>query len=631
VAKLTLTDITTSFGLQNVQALNNAAIEAFAETCLTRDGLAPNFMQANIDMNGFTVTNLKKPVNNTDAARYLDVLAVIAAGLPDQTGHAGHFLGTNGTVVSWLVPAASLISVVPVGALIATDVQGALAELDSDLTAHITATPGAHVASAISNTPAGNIAATDVQGAVNELDTEKAPRGVLTINDVGGTRVLTAAEFNNAAFDAVATLTSDLVIQVPDGIPQIIIVDNGTSGSFSVTVKHAATAGVVVSQGFRFILYTNGSIIEPVAATGGGGIWMGTTAPTDTTAYPFWLDTSGTTLRLYTWDGVSAWFDIVSAAAVQAIPENSVSNDLMTILGANFTTASTTAVQTGLAVTLAARDAANGVELTLAAQVSNTTGNYVFLQVRRDGAFLGDKSTRVVNFPAGSQGKSMSINFTDYPGDTASHVYEVWMYVAAGTGTLTATGGGGSVLSAREKVIVASPVLPGPQPVNLAGLGSDYQLAVGQIGYIDFSATASVPLNVAVSDGEEYEICFDQTAGTPGINASYLHANNTSSWGAANDAKWAGVIDTGAAALGSSAAFTSLYFGNGMLHNVKLMVRIRTVNKALFGKVHYDNATNKILWDIYSHLSDTTTAWVSLGTLAFGYASTGRVTVRRII
>lgn len=64
----------------------------------------------------------------------------------------------------------------------ATDVEGALAELQADaeadaadLAAHIGDTADAHAASAITNTPAGNLSATTLQAAVNELDSEKAP------------------------------------------------------------------------------------------------------------------------------------------------------------------------------------------------------------------------------------------------------------------------------------------------------------------------------------------------------------------------------------------------------------------------------------------------------------------------
>ncbi len=76
---------------------------------------------------------------------------------------------------------ASAISNVPSGNLAATDVQGALNELQteldgkalsSDLSDHISDTVDAHDASAISNIPSGNLAATDVQTALNELQSD---------------------------------------------------------------------------------------------------------------------------------------------------------------------------------------------------------------------------------------------------------------------------------------------------------------------------------------------------------------------------------------------------------------------------------------------------------------------------
>jgi len=47
----------------------------------------------------------------------------------------------------------------------------------AELDAHVNDTTAAHAASAIANTPAGTIAATDVQGALNELDTDKQAAG----------------------------------------------------------------------------------------------------------------------------------------------------------------------------------------------------------------------------------------------------------------------------------------------------------------------------------------------------------------------------------------------------------------------------------------------------------------------
>lgn len=83
MAKLTLNDVTNfadnSTAVTTTSA-NNAAIEAFAETVLSRDGTSPNAMNADIDMNSNRIINLATPVNNSDAATkfYVD----------DNTGNA---------------------------------------------------------------------------------------------------------------------------------------------------------------------------------------------------------------------------------------------------------------------------------------------------------------------------------------------------------------------------------------------------------------------------------------------------------------------------------------------------------------------------------------------------------------
>lgn len=79
---------------------------------------------------------------------------------------------------------ASAISLTPVGAVVATNVQTAIQELDSDLTAHVNDTTDAHGGSAVTNTPSGNLAATTVQGALNELQTDVDTRATTTaLND----------------------------------------------------------------------------------------------------------------------------------------------------------------------------------------------------------------------------------------------------------------------------------------------------------------------------------------------------------------------------------------------------------------------------------------------------------------
>jgi len=93
------------------------------------------------------------------------------------------------------------------------------------------------------------------------------PRGVLPLPVTGGIVTLTAAQFSNTAFDLTGVLTANLTLVIPDGLAQMFIIDNATTGAFTVTVKHAATAGIVVPQATREIAYTTGLIVESLAAS----------------------------------------------------------------------------------------------------------------------------------------------------------------------------------------------------------------------------------------------------------------------------------------------------------------------------------------------------------------------------
>ena len=101
MAKLTLADISAGVGTATIYNANNALVEAALENTLSRDGTSPNAMGAQLDMNSNRIINLPEPVAASDAARLADVSAVVAAGLPTQTGHSGEFLTTDRTDASW--------------------------------------------------------------------------------------------------------------------------------------------------------------------------------------------------------------------------------------------------------------------------------------------------------------------------------------------------------------------------------------------------------------------------------------------------------------------------------------------------------------------------------------------------
>jgi hypothetical protein len=116
-----------------------------------------------------------KDSSTADAKGELEVI--------NSTGKLGYHNGTSVSPVvteshsatltnKTIVAASNTITTAASGNLVATNLNAALAELDSDLNAHVTNTTDAHDASAISSIPSGNLVATDVQAAVNELQSD---------------------------------------------------------------------------------------------------------------------------------------------------------------------------------------------------------------------------------------------------------------------------------------------------------------------------------------------------------------------------------------------------------------------------------------------------------------------------
>jgi hypothetical protein len=104
LAKLTLSALLASFGSISKLNSNFARIAAAFENTLSRDGTSPNQMTAALDMNSQRIINLPAPVSSTDAVRLVDItdgLSSTTLIIPSQTGNAGKYLKTDGTVISW--------------------------------------------------------------------------------------------------------------------------------------------------------------------------------------------------------------------------------------------------------------------------------------------------------------------------------------------------------------------------------------------------------------------------------------------------------------------------------------------------------------------------------------------------
>lgn len=132
--------------------LNNSTVPGLKvtnalENLVRLDGVTP--MTGDLNLNSFNIVNVLNPVNPQDAATkdYVDN----AVGINDGVVNGGTFDGAT-------------------GALTLTRTIGA----DITITG-FNLNPHTHNATDIVNAPAGNIVATNVQDAINELDTEKAP------------------------------------------------------------------------------------------------------------------------------------------------------------------------------------------------------------------------------------------------------------------------------------------------------------------------------------------------------------------------------------------------------------------------------------------------------------------------
>ena len=89
----------------------------------------------------------------------------------------------------------------------------------------------------------------------------------LVINTTGGTTTLSQAEGMSTAFEVFGALTSNVEIIIPNSMSPFVA-ENETTGSYTVTFKTAAAAGIAVTQGTRTLLCSNGSIVESTATVG---------------------------------------------------------------------------------------------------------------------------------------------------------------------------------------------------------------------------------------------------------------------------------------------------------------------------------------------------------------------------
>lgn len=93
--------------------------------------------------------------------------------------------------------------------------------------------------------------------AFNDLETAITEVATLAVGGTG-TYTLSLAEMRNAILECTGTLTGARNIVVPNR-DKLYIVDNQTSGAFTLSIKTSAGGSVVVEQGFKSIVYCDGT------------------------------------------------------------------------------------------------------------------------------------------------------------------------------------------------------------------------------------------------------------------------------------------------------------------------------------------------------------------------------------
>jgi hypothetical protein len=80
MAKITLTDVSGGYLSVVTFNANNTLIEQAMENTLSRNGLSPNQMEANLDMNSNYIRNLADGINQQDAVTLSQLQDVVASG-----------------------------------------------------------------------------------------------------------------------------------------------------------------------------------------------------------------------------------------------------------------------------------------------------------------------------------------------------------------------------------------------------------------------------------------------------------------------------------------------------------------------------------------------------------------------
>src|SRR5258705_6071271 len=83
MSKITLnnvSDLTNTTTAEAVINVNSATVQTAFDNTLSRDGLSPNQMENNLDMNSKQILNLPVPATNNSPLRLLDLTSFVGGG-----------------------------------------------------------------------------------------------------------------------------------------------------------------------------------------------------------------------------------------------------------------------------------------------------------------------------------------------------------------------------------------------------------------------------------------------------------------------------------------------------------------------------------------------------------------------
>lgn len=172
----------------------------------------------------------------------------------------------------------------------------------------------------------------------------------------------------------------------------------------------------------------------------------------------------------------------------------------------------------------------------------------------------------------------------------------------------------------------------GGNVVNLTSATTDYPLAIGETATITYTSATSVPLHVATVEGlYEVKLYNSNSIPTSPINGDvFLNPNNTTYSGVFKRQEMYGANNVSTVLQQNTTTDSAFALAYAHLITVDGIICTSTNNKHFSGK-HARVHNNNVIYHMFAtSLWTDSTVWVSLGTITFPFAQSGKIVIRRI-